>query len=342
MTTRSDLALFWGAAALGVLLLCSCLPVDLLRADALARERIDADIGARASCAAAELSGLAMDDPAQELALAPVCGHLREIQALAETGVHRAQTAQLLWSADPQKAVAIGSPADDRHVVTMAGRALEANRKRWWHRAPERLMGAVLDFAGSLSRVVVVRVADALPWWVWALIALAVKIAVVTGVWGAYVRFIKVPRLRARHAAAEAEAAERIAHQARALDEIDDGVELLPPRIRQWIGKGKPALAAEHKIRNDRRKAAEAALLSQILGAEGQDVGMRAIQADNARLTAEKDEAVERARALGEIVAILEASDKETTDCGMGEIKKAAEGDQNGGCFRGEAQGAGG
>jgi len=273
VTTRSDLALFWGAAALGVLLLCSCLPVDLLRADALARERIDADIGARASCAAAELSGLAMDDPAKALELAPVCGHLREIQALAETGVHRAQTAQLLWSADPSKAVAIGSPADDRHVVTMAGRALEANRKRWWRRAPERLMGAVLDFAGALSRVAVVRVADSLPWWVWALVALAVKVAVVTGVWGAYVRWIKMPRLRARQAAAEAESAECIAHQARALDQYDEAIERCPPVVRSAIGKGAE-LQREHIERNERRKRE----LDQILPmpALGDDV-MRAI-----------------------------------------------------------------
>jgi len=253
--TRDDLALFWGCVLVGILLVTAgCLPVDLLRYDSLARERIDADIGARATCAAGELSGIADADPDRALELAaPLCA-LRQIEDLARSGVHRAQTAQLLWSADHETQVVIGSPADDRQVVTLAGRSLEANRKRWWNRAAAATAAAVQSFAGALARAIVIEVPRAIiPWWMWPGIVAAALVALAGFGWAGYQRWVVLPRLRTRQACAEAEHAEAIAAKDRAIDQFDEAIERLPPEDRHAIGKG-PDLQAEHIRRNERRK----------------------------------------------------------------------------------------
>lgn len=264
-----DAAFLLAVLALGILCILGgsgCAEIAALRYDSVAREVIDGDIAARAKRARAAISAAPMEIDAVAMEV-----DLQAIEKLATTGVHRAQTAQLFWGARKDEiSCAISTeanpnPEDDRQVVTMAGLALEKDRRRWFPRTGEDLRKSVSAVAGAVARAVIVEVPRAIiPWWLWPIIVCLVLAAVAAYAWSRYQRWIVIPRIKR-----ETEEAQReLTLKEQALDEYDQSVErLLDGRSHEEKAKlaAGEHLEREHRIRNDRRKRERKEMLDSVL-----------------------------------------------------------------------------
>ncbi len=273
---------------------CSWGVNDRLAYQAKRAEVVATEIRAAAAKARAEItaSGVEIPSPSAEV----IAAEFVRIDELSVDGAKAAIVLQLYHGTPPDLKVVLRDARDNIEVPSMAGEAMRrVSKAKWLGDRIKRGLQIVAEYASTFAATTTREVIKAfIPWWVWPIVAVLGAVVVVIGLIVLWHRWVVVPRMKA-----DLELSER------ALDEADDGIEMLPPVIRRWIGKGRAYLGLAHAPRNAKRKAEVRAFEESVITAPDGS-GLDRIAAENERLRAEKAEADERTKQLREIQRVLE------------------------------------